>query len=180
MSLCATSGCVFLNSSFIVTPFRPLLHGNQMEGASWAMLIGMKNLLATAQPWVLPFCAFDISHKPVLVGMRLDRCVKVVYMFQIGTNHPLLHTKALDLLVRLFESSYDELDVLVRVSRTVLIPASSLGGLDWLLWLCMSRDQTWESFLRTVWASTVVDNISCSVRSGAWILGGFLKISNLS
>ena len=54
-------------------------------------------------------------------------------MFQIGTNHPLLHTKALDLLVRLFESSYDELDVLVRVSRTVLIPASSFGGLDWFV-----------------------------------------------
>ena len=94
---------------------------------------GTKNLLAATQPRVLSFCAFDISHKPVLVGMRLDRCVKVEYMFQIGTNHPLLHTKALDLLVRLFESSYDELDVLVRVSRTVLISASSFGGLDWFV-----------------------------------------------
>ena len=94
---------------------------------------GTKNLLAATQPPVLPFCAFDISHRPVLVGRRLDRGVKVVYMFQIGTNHPLLHTKALDLLVRLFESSYDELDVLVRVSRTVLTPASGFGGLDWLL-----------------------------------------------
>ena len=38
---------------------------------------------------------------------------------QIVTNHLLLHQKALDLLVRLFESSFEELDVLVRVS---LIP----------------------------------------------------------
>ncbi|XP_076449373.1 negative elongation factor D-like [Babylonia areolata] len=39
----------------------------------------------------------------------------LVLVDEIGTNHPLLHTKALDLLVRLFESTYDELDVLVRL-----------------------------------------------------------------
>ena len=34
---------------------------------------------------------------------------------QISTNHPLLHQKILDLLIRLFETSFDELDVLVQV-----------------------------------------------------------------
>ena len=37
-------------------------------------------------------------------------------VFQISSNHTLLHPKVLDLLIRLFESSFDELDVLVRVS----------------------------------------------------------------
>lgn len=40
----------------------------------------------------------------------------LVLVDEIVTNHLLLHQKALDLLVRLFESSFDELDVLVRVS----------------------------------------------------------------
>ena len=48
-------------------------------------------------------------------------------LFQIGTNHPLLHTKALDLLIRLFESSYDELDVLVRVSGIMRLGTSSFS-----------------------------------------------------
>ena len=42
MRLYATSGLFFFNSSFVLTPFRPLLHGNQIEGASWAMFIGME------------------------------------------------------------------------------------------------------------------------------------------
>ena len=41
------------------------------------------------------------------------------FSFQIVTNHLLLHQKALDLLVRLFESSFEELDVLVRVSHNI-------------------------------------------------------------
>ena len=40
----------------------------------------------------------------------------LVLVDEIVTNHLLLHQKALDLLIRLFESSFDELDVLVRVS----------------------------------------------------------------
>ena len=36
-------------------------------------------------------------------------------LLQISSNHPLLHQKVLDLLTRLFESSFEELDVLVQV-----------------------------------------------------------------
>ncbi|WAR13302.1 NELFD-like protein [Mya arenaria] len=46
----------------------------------------------------------------------------LVLVDEIVTNHLLLHQKALDLLVRLFESSFDELDVMVRLElkKTVL------------------------------------------------------------
>lgn len=46
----------------------------------------------------------------------------LVLVDEIVTNHLLLHQKALDLLVRLFESSFEELDVLVRLElkKTVL------------------------------------------------------------
>lgn len=46
----------------------------------------------------------------------------LVLVDEIVTNHLLLHQKALDLLIRLFESSFDELDVLVRLDlkKTVL------------------------------------------------------------
>lgn len=39
----------------------------------------------------------------------------LVLVDEIVSNHPLLHQKALELLVRLFENTYDELDVLVRM-----------------------------------------------------------------
>lgn len=39
----------------------------------------------------------------------------LVLIDEIVTNHVLLHQKALDLLVRLFESTFEELDVLVRL-----------------------------------------------------------------
>uniref|UniRef100_A0A2C9LZW2 Uncharacterized protein n=1 Tax=Biomphalaria glabrata TaxID=6526 RepID=A0A2C9LZW2_BIOGL len=39
----------------------------------------------------------------------------LVLVDEIVSNHPLLHHKALKLLTLLFENSYDELDVLVRV-----------------------------------------------------------------
>ncbi|KAK3086810.1 hypothetical protein FSP39_023845 [Pinctada imbricata] len=39
----------------------------------------------------------------------------LVLIDEIVTNHQLLHQQALDLLVRLFESSFEELDVLVRL-----------------------------------------------------------------
>ncbi|XP_005104209.1 negative elongation factor D [Aplysia californica] len=39
----------------------------------------------------------------------------LVLVDEIVSNHPLLHQKALELLVRLFENTYDELDVLVRL-----------------------------------------------------------------
>ena len=43
-------------------------------------------------------------------------------LFQIGSNHHLLHAKVLDLLIRLFEKNYEELDVLVRLElkKTIL------------------------------------------------------------
>jgi len=41
----------------------------------------------------------------------------LVLVDEIVTNHLLLHQKALDLLIRLFENNFDELDVLVRVRR---------------------------------------------------------------
>ncbi|XP_048254735.1 negative elongation factor D-like [Haliotis cracherodii] len=46
----------------------------------------------------------------------------LVMVDEIVTNHVLLHQKALDLLVRVFESSFEELDVLVRLElkKTVL------------------------------------------------------------
>ncbi|KAL4235100.1 hypothetical protein ACF0H5_006738 [Mactra antiquata] len=46
----------------------------------------------------------------------------LVLVDEIVTNHLLLHQKALDLLIRLFENSFDELDVLVRLElkKTVL------------------------------------------------------------
>lgn len=48
--------------------------------------------------------------------------ISVVCVFQISSNHHLLHAKVLDLLVRLFEASYEELDVLVRLElkKTIL------------------------------------------------------------
>ncbi|XP_045193962.1 negative elongation factor D-like [Mercenaria mercenaria] len=46
----------------------------------------------------------------------------LVLVDEIVTNHLLLHQKALDLLIRLFESNFDELDVLVQLElkKTVL------------------------------------------------------------
>lgn len=46
----------------------------------------------------------------------------LVLIDEIVTNHVLLHQKALDLLVRIFESSFEELDVLVQLElkKTVL------------------------------------------------------------
>ncbi|XP_060603778.1 negative elongation factor D-like [Ruditapes philippinarum] len=46
----------------------------------------------------------------------------LVLVDEIVTNHILLHQKALDLLIRLFESNFDELDVLVQLElkKTVL------------------------------------------------------------
>lgn len=46
----------------------------------------------------------------------------LVLLDEISSNHPLLHQKVLDLLMRLFESSFDELDVLVQLElkKTVL------------------------------------------------------------
>ncbi|XP_050395724.1 negative elongation factor D [Patella vulgata] len=41
--------------------------------------------------------------------------IHLVLVDEIATNHILLHQKALDLLIRLFEGSYEELDVLVRL-----------------------------------------------------------------
>lgn len=36
---------------------------------------------------------------------------------EVVTLHPLLHTQILDLLIKLFESKQDELEILVQVSK---------------------------------------------------------------
>ena len=51
----------------------------------------------------------------------------LVLVDEIVTNHLLLHQKALDLLIRLFESSFEELNVLVRVSKILLISECIMG-----------------------------------------------------
>ena len=43
---------------------------------------------------------------------------KVLFLLQISTNHVLLHQNVLDLLKRLFESQFEELDVLEQVIVT--------------------------------------------------------------
>ncbi|KAL8585779.1 hypothetical protein ACOMHN_040561 [Nucella lapillus] len=64
---------------------------------------------------VLKWVDYTVSD-PSYFKLNTDHTpLHLVLVDEIGTNHPLLHTKALDLLVRLFESSYDELDVLVRL-----------------------------------------------------------------
>ena len=46
------------------------------------------------------------------------------YYFQISSNHVLLHQNVLDLLIRLFESMYEDLDVMVQVNlfKTLVAP----------------------------------------------------------
>ncbi|KAK7114702.1 negative elongation factor D-like [Littorina saxatilis] len=70
-----------------------------------------------------PVCAMGVLRwvdhtvsEPSYFKLNTDHTpLHLVLVDEIGTNHPLLHTKALDLLIRLFESTYDELDVLVRL-----------------------------------------------------------------
>ncbi|XP_041375763.1 negative elongation factor D-like isoform X2 [Gigantopelta aegis] len=45
----------------------------------------------------------------------------LVMVDEIVTNHILLHQKALDLLIRVFKSSFDELDVLVRLELKKMV-----------------------------------------------------------
>jgi len=45
----------------------------------------------------------------------------LVLVDEVVSNHPLLHPRALQLLTRLFENSYDELDVLVRMEMKKML-----------------------------------------------------------
>lgn len=70
-----------------------------------------------------PVCAMGVLRwvdhtvsEPSYFKLNTDHTpLHLVLVDEIGTNHPLLHGKALDLLIRLFEASYEELDVLVRL-----------------------------------------------------------------
>ncbi|KAK7505402.1 hypothetical protein BaRGS_00003564 [Batillaria attramentaria] len=70
-----------------------------------------------------PVCAMGVLRwvdytvsEPSYFKLNTDHTpLHLVLVDEIVTNHPLLHAKALELLVRLFESSYEELDVLVRL-----------------------------------------------------------------
>ena len=42
--------------------------------------------------------------------------VHIAVLDEIASCHPLLHQKVLDLLIKLFESKQDELEILVQVS----------------------------------------------------------------
>ena len=46
----------------------------------------------------------------------------ICFFLQISSNHILLHQKVLDLLIRLFETNYEELDVMeqLELKKTIL------------------------------------------------------------
>lgn len=64
---------------------------------------------------VLRWVDYTVSDKSYFRLNTDHTPLHLVLLDEISSNHTLLHPKVLDLLVRLFESSFDELDVLVRL-----------------------------------------------------------------
>ena len=62
-------------------------------------------------------CDIVICFLKKAVKSKMDHFYYFVYL-QVSSNHVLLHQKVLDLFIRLFESSFDELDVLIQVSKS--------------------------------------------------------------
>ncbi|KAK3792170.1 hypothetical protein RRG08_055432 [Elysia crispata] len=70
-----------------------------------------------------PVVAMGILHwvdltvsEPNFFKLNTDHTpLHLVLVDEVVSNHPLLHQRALDLLIRLFEDSYNDLDVLVRL-----------------------------------------------------------------
>lgn len=71
---------------------------------------------------VLRWVDYIVSDKSYFKLNTDHTPLHLVLVDEIVTSHTLLHQKALDLLIRLFEASYEELDVLVRLElkKTVL------------------------------------------------------------
>ncbi|CAI9717071.1 negative elongation factor D-like [Octopus vulgaris] len=71
---------------------------------------------------VLRWVDYTVSDKSYFKLNTDHTPLHLVLVDEIVTSHMLLHQKALDLLIRLFEASYEELDVLVRLElkKTVL------------------------------------------------------------
>lgn len=54
--------------------------------------------------------------EPSYFKLSTEHCpLHLALLDEVVTCHPLLHTQVLDLLIRLFESKQDELEILVQV-----------------------------------------------------------------
>lgn len=71
---------------------------------------------------ILRWVDYTVSEKSYFKLNTDHTPLHLVLLDEICSNHTLLHQNVLDLLIRLFESSFDELDVLVRLElkKTVL------------------------------------------------------------
>lgn len=98
---------------------------------------------------------------------------------EVVTCHPLLHTQVLDLLIRLFESKQDELEILVQVSRSckitfcvfntcvIYFPVRNeengfgQNGQSALFWLCCSGSKIYQTVLAKRRHGYLFDSIFC-------------------